>query len=653
MKKILISIFLLTAFYQNSFAINQNEISDFYYLKTIETISKYIDDKHTTLWFLYEYNDFLDEKLKSEKIDENKEIINSLIILNKENIIKQLNSLDINNNNIEIFIKYFLWKNPEYTKFIEIIKKENSINAVDENWDTIFWSILKNWTYEDIDFALSRWVKPIILNKAWNLAFYDFIKTWWKFYPKWYIDKILAWKFDEKWTIDIIKNVIKKWFNLNLIDLNKQNITFYAIDLWNQKITDLIINNQNVNLNIKNKDWFNSLFYAISTWKNISIIKSILAKDNFDINATDNNWDNIIAFTWNKDIKIFEEILKKNIEINTQNKLWESEIIKMMKSEVDTNSFLKKYDLFKWYKKIDLSLKDNLWNDTLLTSASLTWWLDIFRNLIKDYNNIETQNNSGSTLLHIATEKWNLDFVKELLKNSIDINKADNDWNLAINIAAKNKNYDILDLLLKNKSNVDNVNNIWENILYTWIKDNDEKIVSIALANKANSNTKVSEEKINLFLYAVKNNKTSLVKIILQNNKNSDLEINTSDKDWKNALFYAIENKNLELLKMLIEYQIDINNIDINWDNAIIYSALKSDYNSFSYLIKANANYNKINKAWKNALILACEQDDLNIIKKLVDLWININQKDKSWNKCIDYIKSDSKIWLELYNKLK
>ncbi len=630
-------------------SLSQGEIADFYYLKTIETISKYIDDKHTTLWFLYEYNDFLNEKLSSEKDVDNIFIINELIRINKGNILKQLNNITTNPENIKIFTNYFASKASEYKKFMTLISTKSDINALDENWDNMMAILLKNWTYEDIDFALSRWLKSTIINKTWNIAFYDFIKTWWKFYPKTYIDKILAWRFDEAWTIDIVKNVIKKWFNLNLVDLNRQNIAFYTIDLWNQKIIDLIFNDKNTNLNIKNKDWLNPVFYAISINKPVSLIANLLKNQNFDINSTDANWNNIIQYVWWKDIALLEEVLKRNIEINNQNKLGETEIISMIKSEIDTKSFLKKYDLLKWYKKLDLSIKDNNWNDSLLSSVSLTWWLDIFKAIIPDYNNIGTINNSGSTLLQIATEKWNIDLVKELLKYSPNVNILDNDWNSALNIAAKIKSKDIVDLLLENSADVDNTNNAWENLLYTAITDDNDELIDLALTHKANPNKIVWEDKISIFLYAAKNNKTEVIDKILKARDNLWLDINTSDKLWENALFYAIDNKNPELVKILLENWIDPNKADKDWITPIIYASTKSDYNSFTYLLKYQANYLAVDKSAKNALINACEQDEINIIKKLIDLWAD----DKSRRKCLNTLKKDSKIGLELYKLLK
>lgn len=630
-------------------SLSQGEIADFYYLKTIETISKYIDDKHTTLWFLYEYNDFLNEKLSSEKDVDNIFIINELIRINKENILKQLNNITTNPENIKIFTNYFASKSTEYKKYTALITTKWDINALDENWDNMMAILLKNWTYEDIDFALSRWLKSTIINRTWNIAFYDFIKTGWKFYPKTYIDKILAWRFDEAGTIDIVKNVIKKWFNLNLVDLNRENIAFYAVDLWDPKIIDLIFNNKNTNLNIKNKDWLNPIFYAISVNKPISLIANLLKNQNFDINATDWSWSNLIQYVWWKDIALLQEVLKRNIEINNQNKLGETEIITMMKSEADTKSFLKKYDLFKWYKKLDLSIKDNNWNDALLTSVSLTWWLDLFKAIIPDYNNMETVNNSGSTLLHIATEKGNIDLIKELLKNSINTNSLDNEWNSALNIAAKNKSNDIADLLLENWANVDNVNNAWENLLYTAIKDDNDGLIDLAITNKANPNKVVWEDKTSIFLYAVKNNKTEIIDKILKDKNNIWLEINSSDKLWENALFYAIGNKNPELVKVLLENWIDPNKANKSWITAIIYAASKADYNSFAYLLKYWANYSAIDKTGKNALINACEQDEINIVKKLIDLWTDA----KSRKKCLDSLKPDSKIGLELYKLLK
>lgn len=653
-KKYIIFI-LFVCYFHLSFAYNDNEIESFYYIKTIETISKYVDEQNTTLWFLYEYEWFLTDKIEAEFDKEKLSVLYKLSDINKENIKKQLLSLDLSKNNVDLFIKYFEWKNPEYQKYIDLIKISGVINSKDELWNNLFTPLLKNGTYDDIDFALNRWLNPN--NKAinWDIAFYDFIKTGGKFYPSTYLDKLLAGTFDEAGTLDIINNFILKWFNVNLVDNKNESIIYAALDLKNIKILETLFKNKHIHLQIKNIDGKNPLFYAIEKWNDKNIILELIRNEQIDINATDNDWNNLTHIFSNKENDYLKELFKRNIHINHQNKLWETEMMKIVMNNTGETDIIDKYNLLQLYKPLDLNLKDQDGYNLLMKSIQ-TWKMEVFKEILKTFENIKDTNNVGQGILSIAaTGTGNIDILKEILKLNIDINAVDIEGNSALHYALENTNYDIITELLKSGIDINILNKKDENIFTFIIENNDIKLLNLSLKFHGDMNKIINkEEKLNVFLSAVKQERWDLVKIILKNKNELNGDINSTDILWQTALNYAIIHKNLDGVKLLLANDIHVNTADINWKTPLMFASETWDTNIVNTLISfSNTQINQKDNTGKNALIYACIKSEENIIKTLIDNKIDTKIVDNDGKKCIDYIKESKNISKELFEYLK
>lgn len=649
---------ILIAFCLNfnySFAYDDNEIETFYYVKTIETIGKYIDEKNTTLWFLYEYKWFLHNKIEVEFDKEKLWVLYKILNINEENIKKQLLSLDISKNNIDIFITYFTWKHPDYQKYLDLIKNNGIINSKDETGNNMFNVLLKNGTYDDIDFALNRWLHPNNKSNNWNIIFYDFIKVGGKFYPPTYLDKLLAGKFDEVGTIAIINNFILKWFDVNLVDNRNENIMYSALDLKNIKIIDILLKNKQINLNIKNIDGKSPLYYAIEKWNDKNIIIDFIKNEKIDINWTDYDWNNLIQMFANKENDFFKELFKRNININNQNKLWETELMKIISHNTGATDIIEKYNLLSSYKPLNLDLKDTDGNNALMRIAQ-SGKVIVFKELLKTFNNIKEKNILWQELLSIASaaNAW-WEMIQEILKLDIDINAVDNEWNSALHYAVKTINYDIINELLTAWIDGNILNSKNENILTYIIEKNDIKLLNMVLKYNVDINKVIKkEENFNIFLDLIKKDKIDLAKIILRNKSELKLDINFSDNLWQTALYYAIINKDLDLVKLLISNEIDINQANKDLQTPLMIASQIWDINIVNSIIShPQLQINQLDKNGKNALIYACIKSDENTIKTLINNKIDIKIIDTDGKKCLDYIKESKNISKEIFEFLK
>lgn len=652
-KYILLIAFCLN--FSSSFAYDDNEIETFYYVKTIETIGKYVDEKNTTLWFLYEYEWFLHEKIEIEFDKEKLWVLYKILNINEENIKKQLLSLDISKNNVDIFVTYFTGKHPDYQKYLDLIKNNWIINSKDETGNNMFNVLLKNGTYDDIDFALNRWLNPNNKANNWSIIFYDFIKVGGKFYPPTYLDKLLAWKFDEVGTIAIINNFILKWFDVNLVDNRNENIIYSALDLKNVKILDVLLKNKKINLNIKNVDGKSSLYYAIEKWVEKNIIIEYIKNEKIDINSTDYDWNNLIQMFSNKENDFFKELFKRNININNQNKLWETELMKIISNNTWSTEIIEKYNLLSSYKPLKLDLKDKDGNNVLMKTAQ-SGKVEVLKELLKTFKNIKEKNILWQELLSIAsaTNAW-WEMIQEILKLDIDINAVDNEGNSALHYAVKTINYDIINELFTSGIDGNILNSKNENILTYIIEKNDIKLLNMLLKYNLDINKVIKkEENFNIFLDLIRKDKIDLAKIILRNKNELKLDINFSDNLWQTALYYAIISKDLDLVKLLISNEIDINQPNKDLQTPLMIASQGWDINIINSIINnPQIKINDLDKDGKNALIYACIKSDENTIKALINNKIDIKTVDKDGKKCLDYIKESKNISKEIFEFLK
>lgn len=637
---------------QGTFAYTSNEVETFYYTTTLETIGKYVDNEHTTLWYLYEYQGFLKQKAKVEFDTAKLWVIFKLLEINSENIKKQLISLDTSKTNIEAFVKYFEWKNPEYQKNIDLIKSTQVINSKDENGDTLLKYLIKNGSFADIDFALWRGLSPNNKDKLGNVAFYDFIKTGGKFYPATFIDKLLAGKFDEVGTINVVNNILLKWFNPNLTDAKNENIIFSALELKNPKILEIVLQTPELDLTIKNIEGKNALAYSIEKLFDKTVIMWLINQVWIDVNATDYNWNSITHLLSTKETDFFKELFKRWININTQNKNGENEITKIIIDEPDETKVIEKYTLLKSYKPLKLDQQDKDGNNAIM-KAIQSGKLKVVQELLKDYQPNNTTNVAGQNMLMMATfSSGSIEMVQELLKQKIDINQKDIDGNTALHYALRNANYEVIEALFKAGIDINTTNNKFENIGTFMIERNDFKLLHLALEYGIDLTKKVNEDGTNLLWLFAKNDKTDMLKVLFKNKK-TKFETIGENNMWENVFSYAIKNKNLELVTLLLQNDFDVNTKNSLGQTPLMFAGEAWDANIIKILLLANAKVDEVDTSGKNALLYACIKSDENSIKVLLEKTSNKKIIDSEGKSCENVLKESKTISKELYELIK
>ncbi|ORY76432.1 ankyrin, partial [Neocallimastix californiae] len=274
--------------------------------------------------------------------------------------------------------------------------------------------------------------------------------------------------------------------------------------------------------NATNKNGVPLLSLAIHK-NDVEVIKSLLNNHvniyNLDTNgispfmkAVNKNYSDIVEF----DITL---INNNPLPPNPRNVFnGNSPLIKAIKH----NNFEMVYSLLKYCKSnhVNLNIVD-VYGNTPLIISYMRGYEEIFRILV-EYVDINQRDIQGNTILHYAVEKKDLKTIKCLLSVGADVNALNKLGVTVLDRAISKGEYNIVKYLLLNDSiNVNQRNKNWEIPLITVINDSHYSQVE----------------------------KECIVEKLIEKGTN----INLVDKNNKFALFYAIQNNNFVIVRILLE----------------------------------------------------------------------------------------------------
>jgi ankyrin repeat protein len=310
-------------------------------------------------------------------------------------------------------------------------------------------------------------------------------------------------------------NDFKKFLENNKLDINiqsKKGITILMIASFNNlpDIVKYIIEQPGVNINLKDENNRNALFYSINHYE----IMKILIESRIEMDVIDKIGETVLL----KPYLSFEKIkllINNGAKLNITNSLGETFLhLATAKNYVILVKFL--ID-----SGADLDIPD-IQNYTPLLLSIETQLLYPFKLLVDAGSNLEVKNEDGDNALILASSFPRKEFVKYL----IEVGKAD-----------------------INTRSIDNETPL---IVASGIKNNSH-IVKYLINKNADVNIKDNEGKTAL-IYAVENNCVKNVKLLVEANAYIDIV----DEEGENVL---IKTKNLEIRKIIIEKKEKIKSI--------------------------------------------------------------------------------------------
>lgn len=146
-----------------------------------------------------------------------------------------------------------------------------------------------------------------------------------------------------------------------------------------------------------------------------------------------------------------------------------------------------------------------------------------------------------------------------------------NNYNYLLDVCAKFNSIGICEYLMKYMANANNIETINDN----GIDDNG------------------NDDNVNPLHSACYHSNIKIVTLLLCNNNNNKIEINRRNLLQESALHIAcFDNKNLDIVKLLINASIDVNLIDKYGDTAFSNACLKDAHDIVEYLLSINLMIN-------------------------------------------------------------
>jgi len=310
--------------------------------------------------------------------------------------------------------------------------------------------------------------------------------------------------------IDLIKKLLKYDCNIDQQDSYGNTALTLACINNSYDIVKLLLE-KCADPNIKNNSSKTMVIHGTNKEEYINTINILqkCTKINLDIkNQLDQN-ALMIAIN-NKNLKIVKLLIKYDIDVDIQDKLDNTVLMKLLK---EMNDFFplsrkKKYDyslikdIIKRSKHLDLR---NSYDETAFSLAVDVQNRDIInmllnrrvntdsqnKNIVKHQNIVKHHNrfiignyrdNFDTPLMKLIKWKWKDEIIATIL-NSHNLDYQDNNGNTALLLAAKERMFEIVKLLIDHRCDYKLSNNDCETIVYHIVANENEKIIQESIEN--------------------------------------------------------------------------------------------------------------------------------------------------------------------------
>ncbi|KAF5621165.1 ankyrin repeat [Fusarium tjaetaba] len=214
-------------------------------------------------------------------------------------------------------------------------------------------------------------------------------------------------------------------------------------------------------------------------------------------------------------------------------------------------------------------------NQFPLSEAAANGHTEIVRVLLNSKASaLVSDDKQRKTPLHHAAENGTLSVCKLLLQHRADVKAADVDRKTPLHFAAIHGKPEVIDLLLEKGSSIDGLSRTRQTPLHLAVKH--PKSVQTLLDNGADPNVKDNLSQTPLHL-ATRYTCLDSVELLLR----KEAEIEAEDDKGRTALYYAIHNGNLEMVKKLCSHGEDGH----DWHRELSWAVECADYPIFHHLL--------------------------------------------------------------------
>lgn len=374
-----------------------------------------------------------------------------------------------------------------------------------------------------------------------------------------------------------------------------------------------------VDSSLKNIDGDTPLHFECRSFNNDEVVKILLASKG-EINEKNNFGNTPLYIACENKISIpFIRFLISNgadISIKSNNKNYILDVI-------NKNYFRSKNILiFDWLNHYLMKFDNNKIEERQQAAY--------FRNLLTIVGGFSAEEpGTACNIFHLACKYGNYQLVVWCIgENSSIVNVKTKDGISPLYICISNGHYGLIEKLLNSKANINEVNgnlqdtalhlacHQWQQAIDDSSKNKIEKIIELLIRNGADYSVKNKEDKSSLEIIGNAKNINGFIFLLYEiyflnkdiNRKHEQNiskfaqslahieDINIKNAHKKTLLHLACENKNIELIKILIDMGININSQDENGDTSLHIACELRHIEIVSYLIKKGADTTILNK---------------------------------------------------------
>ena len=371
---------------------------------------------------------------------------------------------------------------------------------------------------------------------------------------------------------------------LNLSEISLINFIIDTDELM-PNFFQFLLKNQ-IKVNAFNEDGDTALIFAIIRG-NTKIIK-LLLEHGADVNASTKDGDTalMVASINNNNIEIVKLLLEYGADVNA----------------IDKNGY------------------------TALILATDN--VELTKLLLEHGADVNVSNKNDYTALYLSIIRKNTEITKLLLEHGADVNAIDKNGHTVLILATDNENVELTKLLLEHGADVNTLINIETQLLI-------DKGLDINASDKVNFTIlmfAIGKENIEMVKLLIENGAdvNALLNIDTKNLIEKGLAVNTSTKDGLTTLMFAImEKKNIEIIKLLLEHEVDVNVFVNNGETALMLAIYNENIKLTKLLLEYGADINISVKSGETALMLAIYNENIKLTKLLLEYGADVNASTK------------------------
>ncbi|MDR1485491.1 MAG: ankyrin repeat domain-containing protein [Planctomycetaceae bacterium] len=422
--------------------------------------------------------------------------------------------------------------------------------------------------------------------------------------------------------LDILKYLIEKdSASVNAKDTSGETPLFAAIRAKNFDVVKLLVDS-GANINVSNTHYGHTpLMLAVSFQCDIEVIKYLIDKG-ADVNAKDKDGQDVLFLELNKsgssqrytDPKIVKLLVDSKVKLNEQDKNGLTPIVFLL-TRYNFRRETRELTRYLIEHGADVNIKDknNLSLLQLLVQRECSLDSDILKLLINNSKKIDwsTKQTQNPILWAINKQIFDVDVIKYFVENGADINQK-NPNSPGINYGQLSKSYQIDKRVFK--------------------------VLCKYLVEKGMS----TDELLNILshLYPHDSFDIELAEFML-----SMIDVNKTTQSGNSMISYAVQAKNLELVKYLVDRGADIN-LTTKYGNSLINQAVASgSIEIVKYLADRKVDVKKKNNNGLTPFYFAYRSGshaNIDIVKFLIRNGCDPKEVDKDGNTVLHHIFAEN-----------